>query len=416
MKATACMAFALLAFGPALVCGQEITLMEPQVLRVYETNANSSLLRTVSEGSGPFAPQMARVGSGLVIQDVIRAQYVIPNDDWSLGDRIDYPFYEWSYYALSLDNEHGYVTASDWATLQISDPEYNTHLMIWYEDQSYFQGVEGLAGDFGYAIADEWVFLDVTNGIAAVRIEHGYVGEPAEVLYGEDALRILGTANDETGRHLAVSESGLLLENGVPVTRDWSTFQAYMTSTFGDRASDLPEGNLGFHRRTADGYSIWQGGGNWVVSPTGELVIRMRTTDRRAGGLWYCDENGDMYHFAAIADNLLELRLYPLGEVVERHRREHATEDPTQAQQAARYATVIDGMHGLSPRIESIPIFNRPDSLALKLASLPVGDAVAVREMTEPQRIGVLYAPWYRVANADGAEGWVYGYFLEMEE
>jgi SH3 domain-containing protein len=41
---------------------------------------------------------------------------------------------------------------------------------------------------------------------------------------------------------------------------------------------------------------------------------------------------------------------------------------------------------------------------------------VEILDRTEPQRIGVLNAPWYRVATADGTEGWVYGAFLEMQE
>jgi hypothetical protein len=41
---------------------------------------------------------------------------------------------------------------------------------------------------------------------------------------------------------------------------------------------------------------------------------------------------------------------------------------------------------------------------------------VRVLDQSEPQQIGILSAPWYLVATADGTEGWVYGAFLEMAE
>ena len=78
--------------------------------------------------------------------------------------------------------------------------------------------------------------------------------------------------------------------------------------------------------------------------------------------------------------------------------------------QSGRLATRVLGSDAV------LPLRQSADRTSAVVAQVPGGTGVVVQETTEPVQIGILRAPWCRVITADGTEGWIIGYLVDLDE
>jgi len=273
-----------------------------------------------------------------------------------------------------------------------------------------------------YSFADDWLIGELGDANRYFVVD---LTDSDNARYHGSSMAAEAIRERQTrGQGLWVDDDGYLFLDERLFTRNVATFHEYFSrDRFNERSYTSLETSPAFVPRglrlagiDAAGYWYWHSNYYvFVLGPGGNLVRRLDIPEP-----YVFDRSG----LAPDPDgNLWFLKWSRDGHTL--YRIENTWSTPTTGAAETSETTAQIAQSGppqarlsVPARLTGTPVGLRETATtgAPVLAYLASTAEVQVLDQTEPERIGILTAPWYRVATADGTEGWVYGIFLEMTE